>query len=235
MKIILSSFANQAAVRLENAMLDSQYPLTVQTTGHTWDGDIQEFNNILPNYWLRGFYATIVFAVFYWLLYPAWPVGRDYTKGIFNQISYQSAGTKVHTHWNSRALLLHALQEDTSHHQEYLQRITTASFAEIAESAELMTLSVALAKQMFGDNCASCHDNNMGLGANLAAASWPRRASIEQVAQAIINNHNSEKALSPILYDAAAMPPWKGRFSLPEVKALAVYIHQLGRVNNIAP
>jgi cytochrome c oxidase cbb3-type subunit 3 len=24
----------------------------VQTTGHAWDGDLQEFNNPLPNWWL---------------------------------------------------------------------------------------------------------------------------------------------------------------------------------------
>ena len=45
----------------------------VQTTGHAWDGDLQEFNNPLPRWWLWGFYATIVFALVYWLLYPAWP------------------------------------------------------------------------------------------------------------------------------------------------------------------
>ena len=43
---------------------------TVETTGHTWDGDLQEFNNPLPRWWLWLFYLTIVFAVIYLILYP---------------------------------------------------------------------------------------------------------------------------------------------------------------------
>lgn len=44
----------------------------VETTGHEWDG-IRELNNPLPKWWLYTFYATIVFAVVWWILYPAWP------------------------------------------------------------------------------------------------------------------------------------------------------------------
>ena len=43
------------------------------TTGHEWDG-IRELNTPLPRWWLWTFYATIVFAFGYWVLYPAWPL-----------------------------------------------------------------------------------------------------------------------------------------------------------------
>ena len=39
-------------------------------TGHTWDGDLQEFNNPLPRWWLWLFYITLVFAAGYLALYP---------------------------------------------------------------------------------------------------------------------------------------------------------------------
>ena len=39
-------------------------------TGHSWDGDLQEFNNPLPRWWLWMFYITIVFALGYLYLYP---------------------------------------------------------------------------------------------------------------------------------------------------------------------
>jgi cytochrome c oxidase cbb3-type subunit 3 len=40
------------------------------TTGHVWDGDLAEYNNPLPKWWLNLFWITIVFAVVYLVLYP---------------------------------------------------------------------------------------------------------------------------------------------------------------------
>ncbi len=44
----------------------------VATTGHEWDG-IRELNTPLPRWWLGIFYATIVWSIGYWVVYPAWP------------------------------------------------------------------------------------------------------------------------------------------------------------------
>jgi len=43
---------------------------TGDVTGHTWDGDLQEYNNPLPRWWLWLFYGTLIFAVIYYALYP---------------------------------------------------------------------------------------------------------------------------------------------------------------------
>ncbi|MFO0522155.1 MAG: cbb3-type cytochrome c oxidase N-terminal domain-containing protein, partial [bacterium] len=40
------------------------------TTGHVWDGDLAEFNNPLPKWWMNLFWITLVFAVLYLVLYP---------------------------------------------------------------------------------------------------------------------------------------------------------------------
>src|SRR6185436_18713520 len=42
------------------------------TTGHEWDG-IKELNTPLPSWWLYTFYASIVFAIIWCVLYPAMP------------------------------------------------------------------------------------------------------------------------------------------------------------------
>lgn len=39
-------------------------------TGHVWDGDLAEYNNPLPRWWIWLFYITLVFAVVYLVLYP---------------------------------------------------------------------------------------------------------------------------------------------------------------------
>ena len=49
---------------------------TVQTTGHAWDGDLQEYNNPLPVWWVYTFYATVIFSIVYWVIYPSWPIGK---------------------------------------------------------------------------------------------------------------------------------------------------------------
>ena len=52
------------------------------TTGHEWDG-IRELNTPLPRWWLWLFYATILWAVGYWIVYPSWPLVSSYTTGAF--------------------------------------------------------------------------------------------------------------------------------------------------------
>ncbi len=56
------------------------------TTGHEWDG-IKELNTPLPRWWVWLFYITIVWAIGYWIVYPAWPTISSNTKGL---IGYSS-------------------------------------------------------------------------------------------------------------------------------------------------
>jgi cytochrome c oxidase cbb3-type subunit 3 len=41
-----------------------------ETTGHTWDEDLGEYNNPLPRWWMWLFWITIVFGLVYLALYP---------------------------------------------------------------------------------------------------------------------------------------------------------------------
>ena len=40
------------------------------TTGHVWDGDLTEYNNPLPKWWLNLFWITLFFGLAYLLLFP---------------------------------------------------------------------------------------------------------------------------------------------------------------------
>src|SRR5438270_14074170 len=51
------------------------------TTGHEWDG-IKELNTPLPRWWVITFYLTIVWAIGYWVVYPAWPLISGNTRGV---------------------------------------------------------------------------------------------------------------------------------------------------------
>ncbi len=48
----------------------------VETTGHVWDDDLKELNKPLPRWWLYTFYVCIVWAIGYWIAYPAWPTDQ---------------------------------------------------------------------------------------------------------------------------------------------------------------
>ncbi len=58
----------------------------VETTGHEWDG-IRELNNPMPRWWVYTFYATIVWAIGYMIVYPAVPLLTDATKGVLGYSS----------------------------------------------------------------------------------------------------------------------------------------------------
>ncbi len=44
--------------------------VTEETTDHVWDGDLREYNNPLPRWWLNMFVITLIFGAIYLILYP---------------------------------------------------------------------------------------------------------------------------------------------------------------------
>ncbi len=193
---------------------------TVQTTGHSWDGDLQEFNNPLPNWWLWTFYATVVFAIVYWILYPAWPIGKDYTKGVMNEITYTTAdGKTVTTHWNTRALLLKDMQQAREAQQQYLKDINASSYEQIRNDEEKSAFAYSMAKVLFADNCAACHqaggNGKIGFYPNLLDDAWLWGGSFEKIQETITNGRHG------------AMPSFKGRLSEEQISDVAEYVLSL--------
>jgi cytochrome c oxidase cbb3-type subunit 3 len=43
---------------------------SVETSGHVWDEDLEEYNNPLPRWWLNMFYLTIAWGFLYLIAYP---------------------------------------------------------------------------------------------------------------------------------------------------------------------
>ena len=56
----------------------------VDTTGHTWDEDLAEWNNPLPRWWIWLFYITIFFSLGYLVFYPGLGAfsGQGYAEGM---------------------------------------------------------------------------------------------------------------------------------------------------------
>jgi len=174
----------------------NQQGKAVQTTGHAWDGDLQEFNNPLPRWWLWSFYATVVFAVIYWIWYPAWPIADSFTKGI-GSVTFERNGEEVTTHWNTRAELIEEMQRgsETLKQQAYLEKVAAASYDEIVNDDDMMAFTRLLGKVLFADNCAACHGvggmpAQIGQYPNLIDDAWLWGGGFEQVQQTIVEGRN---------------------------------------------
>ena len=121
-----------------------------ETTGHEWDG-IRELNTPLPRWWLLVFYATILWAIGYWVVMPAWPTFSSYTHGVLNHSQRDEAMAGVAALKAARAGEERAL--------------AGASLARIQSDPQLLQFAMAEGRAVFGDNCAPCHGSG-GQGAH---------------------------------------------------------------------
>lgn len=145
----------------------------VETTGHEWDG-LKELNNPAPRWWLWVFYVTVVWAVGYWVVYPAWPTFSNATKGRFEWTEYKKLAVEQ--------------KKIMQRQQAYLDRFAGASFEEIMHDPQLYAFAVAGGKAAFKDNCATCHGTGAAGGnyyPNLNDDDWLWGGKIEEIYQTI--------------------------------------------------
>lgn len=183
------------------------------TTGHEWDG-IKELNTPLPRWWLWLFYATIVWAIGYWIVYPAWPTLTGYTRGI---LGYTDRGQV--------AVDLAGLQQLRSENVAALEKV---SLADIEKDPALLAVARAQGKAAFGNNCAPCH----GIGAtgakgypNLNDDDWLWGGTADQIYQTIkfgVRSGNPDARMS-------AMPAFgkQGTLKPNEILEVANYVRSL--------
>ncbi len=148
-------------------------PATVGTTGHEWDG-LHELNTPLPRWWLWLFYATIVWSIGYWVVYPAWPLVSSYSNGLFN--------------WHTRSTVATDLAALQAQRGPMMTRLAAASLQEIESTPELLDFARSLGRSAFADNCAPCHGAGGG-GAkgypNLVDNDWLWGGKLDEIAQTI--------------------------------------------------
>jgi len=114
----------------------------VETTGHTWD-DIKELNKPLPKWWLMTFYASIVWAIGYMIVYPAWPTLNGYTKGIWGYSQRVAVSIEVQDARAAQATFRAALEK--------------TSLADVKNDPDLLRFAMVGGAAAFATNCAPCH------------------------------------------------------------------------------
>jgi cytochrome c oxidase cbb3-type subunit 3 len=146
-----------------------------ETTGHSWDEDLVEYNNPLPRWWIWLFYITILFGLVYLVLYPG--------LGTYGG-SYQWTSTKQH-------------DEEVA-----LANAQSAPIYEKYAKTELKQLAadpaaLAIGQKLFLNNCAQCHSSDARGGKgypNLGDVHWIWGGEPETIKETIANGR---KAVMP--------------------------------------
>jgi cytochrome c oxidase cbb3-type subunit 3 len=186
------------------------------TTGHSWDG-IGELDTPLPRWWLWMFYATIVWSVGYWVVYPSWPLISSYTRGAFD--------------WQSRSAVASDLAALKAERAPMMDKLAAAKLEQIMADPQLADFARAQGRVTFRDNCAPCHGAGGGGGRgypNLNDDDWLFGGRIEQIAATITHGSHADDDQGHLL----KMPSFgrDGMLKRPEIDAVADYVRSLSNL-----
>ncbi|MDR1351040.1 MAG: cytochrome-c oxidase, cbb3-type subunit III [Zoogloeaceae bacterium] len=150
-----------------------------KTTGHSWDEDLEEFNNPLPKWWSWLFYITVVFALGYLVYFPglgSFPgIGKWSSVGQYDEEQKAAAVAYAPLYDQFRGMTVPAIAKDTK--------------------------AMEMGQRLFRTYCIQCHGTDGGgkLGGfpNLTDNDWlhggtPERitATISQGWQGVMTPHD---------------------------------------------
>jgi cytochrome c oxidase cbb3-type subunit 3 len=141
------------------------------TTGHVWDGDLAEYNNPLPRWWMWLFYITIVFALAYLALYP----GLGMFPGVLG--------------WTSSGAYAKDRSEADEAARPVYDKYKAMDIAQVAADGQAR----AMGERLFLNHCAQCHGSDAG-GArgipNLRDSDWLYGGEPETIRTSIVGGRN---------------------------------------------
>ncbi len=188
-------------------------PVTgTETTGHSWDG-IEELNSPLPRWWLWIFYATVLWSLVYVVLYPAWPLISDSTKGTLG--------------WSSRAELAEEIAMVEEGQADVRRALRETDPALVPGDPELHGFALNAGAAVFRSHCSQCH----GAGAagftgypNLLDDAWLWGGTVEDILFTV--RHGIRNDEDP---DArwSEMPSFGETLSDGEISVLAAHVRSL--------
>ncbi len=141
------------------------------TTGHTWDEDLSEWNNPLPRWWMWLFYITIFFGLAYLALYPG-----------FGNYSGVLA-------WTSRGQFDDEQKQAAAQYGPLFDRYLQQDIVKVAADPEAR----AIGQRLFLNYCAQCHGSDAGGGKgfpNLRDNDWLYGGDPETIKATIAGGRN---------------------------------------------
>ncbi|MEW4467357.1 cytochrome-c oxidase, cbb3-type subunit III [Parasphingorhabdus sp. JC815] len=124
----------------DNRRIDT--PTGTETVGHEWDG-IEELDTPMPRWWLWSLYASIVWAIGYVILYPAWPMVNSATEGLLG--------------WTSRGEFEQSIAAREAELEPIRQALVSTDIRKLNGSPELMQQAIEGGRSAFKVHCVQCH------------------------------------------------------------------------------
>ena len=141
-------------------------------TSHVWDGDLTEYNQPMPRWWINLFYITIVFGIGYLIYYP----GMGSFKG--------TSG------WTSQA----EHDADKAVQDAKIEQAMAPYAGQPLPALAANPAALKLGQSIFANNCATCHGSS-ARGANgypnLADTIWHWGGEPEQVLQTVLEGRQA--------------------------------------------
>jgi cytochrome c oxidase cbb3-type subunit 3 len=147
-------------------------PGKIDTTGHVWDEDLQEWNNPLPNWWRWLFYITVVFSLIYLVFYP----GLGFYAG--------SLG------WTQTKQYEDEVKKADANYGPIYAKYAAMDIEKVAADREAMTIG----QNLYLNYCAQCHASD-ARGArgfpNLADGDWLWGGDPKAIQETILNGRTA--------------------------------------------
>ncbi|WP_430426989.1 cytochrome-c oxidase, cbb3-type subunit III [Parasphingorhabdus sp.] len=113
-----------------------------ETVGHEWDG-IEELDTPMPRWWVWTFYATIIWAIGYVILYPAIPLVNSATEGLLG--------------WTSRGEYAKEVTARERQLAPIRAAMVNSDINSVATNPELRTQAINGGASAFKVHCVQCH------------------------------------------------------------------------------
>ena len=187
-------------------------PTGTHTVGHEWDG-IEELDTPMPRWWLWSLYISIVWAVIYVILYPAWPLIHRGTEGVLG--------------WTSRGQLAQEMAAEDARQGPMLAALAKIPIERLPDDSAQMRAAVTGGRAAFKVYCVQCH----GSGAagsegypNLNDDDWLWGGDLKAIEYTITDGIRQPGDAET---RTSMMPAFAGIFDRDQVGAVADYVLSL--------
>ncbi|HEY5641541.1 MAG TPA: cytochrome-c oxidase, cbb3-type subunit III [Woeseiaceae bacterium] len=139
-----------------------------ELVGHKWDGDLEEWNNPAPKWWLYLYFITIAWAVLYLIAFP----GLGSYKGMLG--------------WSQEAQYEQEMQEAAARYEPIYASLAAMEFSALVAQPDALKLG----RSLYASYCTTCHGSD-ARGAtgypNLTDGDWLWGDSEQALVSTIMN------------------------------------------------